>query len=67
MNTTTLQITVPNSDVQMLKKLIAGMGWSMSIFTQKKKSGIEKGLDDIKKGNVYEAKDSADLIKQILG
>ena len=31
------------------------------------KSGIEKGLEDIRKGNVFYAKDSEDLIKQILG
>ena len=33
----------------------------------KVKSGIEKGLEDIRKGNVFHAKDSDDLIKQILG
>ena len=31
------------------------------------KSGIEKGLEDVRKGNVFYAKDSEDLIKQILG
>jgi len=34
---------------------------------QKVKSGIEKGLDDIRKGNVFHAKNSEDLVKQILG
>ena len=33
----------------------------------RRKTGIEKGLDDLKNGRVYHAKDSADLIKQILG
>ena len=33
----------------------------------KDKSGIEKGLDDIRKGNVFHAMNSDDLIKQILG
>lgn len=33
----------------------------------KGKSGIEKGLDDIRKGNVFHAMNSDDLIKQILG
>ncbi len=32
-----------------------------------RKSGIEKGLEDIRKGNVYRAKNSQDLVKQILG
>ena len=67
MNTTTFQITVPTADVSMLKKLIAGMGWTMSALTPKKKAGIERGLEDIKKGNVYRAENSADLVKQIFG
>lgn len=67
METTTIQITIPKSDLSMLKKLISGMGWSMSVLTRSKKSGIEKGLEDIKKGNVYRAENSADLVKQILG
>ena len=67
MNTTTFQITVPTADVSMLKKLIAGMGWTMSALTPKRKAGIERGLEDIKKGNVYRAENSADLVKQIFG
>ena len=67
MNTTTFQITVPTADVSILKKLIAGMGWTMSALTPKKKAGIERGLEDIKKGNVYRAENSADLVKQIFG
>jgi len=67
MNTTTLQITIPTTDLSMLKKLISGMGWTMSIISAKKKKGIERGLEDIEKGNVFEAKDSEDLVKQIFG
>ena len=67
MNTTTLQITVPTADVMMLKKLTAGMGWIVTAMTKRKKSGIEKGLDDIRKGNVYYAENSKDLINQIFG
>lgn len=63
----TIQITLPKADMQMLRKLASGMGWSFSTITSKKKSGIEKGLEDIRKGKVYAAKDSQELIKQILG
>ncbi|MDO4511939.1 MAG: hypothetical protein Q4B68_09000 [Bacteroidales bacterium] len=63
----TIQLTLPKADIQMLRKLASGMGWSLSTITQRKKSGIEKGLKDIEKGNVFQAKDSQDLIKQILG
>lgn len=63
----TIQLTVPKADMQMLRKIAAGMGWTLSTITTRKKSGIEKGLEDIRKGNVYHAKDSQDLINQILG
>lgn len=43
------------------------MGWGMSIMTSRKKSGIEKGLEDIRKGNVFRAENSQDLVSQILG
>ena len=33
----------------------------------KYKSGIEKGFEDIRIGNVFHTKDSQDLILQILG
>lgn len=67
MNTTTFQITVPTADVSMLKKLIAGMGWSMSTLTKRKKAGIKSGLEDIEKGRLYHAENSEDLVKQIFG
>ena len=64
---TTIQLTLPKADYKMLRKLAEGMGWTVSTLTVRKKSGIEKGLEDIKHGNVYHAKDSKDLIAQILG
>lgn len=63
----TIMLTLPKSDIQMLRKLASGMGWCISAMTIKKKSGIEKGLEDIRKGNVFHAKDSQDLVSQILG
>ena len=48
------------------EKLASGMGWGISAMSSKKKSGIEKGLEDIRNGNVYHAKNSQDLISQIL-
>lgn len=63
----TIQITLPQSDLRMLKKLASGMGWVVSSISGRKKSGIEKGLEDIRKGNVFHAKNSQDLVSQILG
>ncbi|MBR6975248.1 MAG: hypothetical protein K6A93_08485 [Bacteroidaceae bacterium] len=68
MNTTasyqTLNLTVPHADVSFLRTLSKKMGWNIRA---ERKSGIEKGLDDIRKGKLYHAKNSEDLLKQILG
>lgn len=60
----TVNLTLPHADVGLLKSLSKKMGWSVRV---ERKSGIEKGLDDIRKGNLYHAKNSEDLLKQILG
>lgn len=62
--TENLYIDLPKSDLSFLRKLAVNMGWTLH---REPKSGIEKGLEDIKAGRVYEAKDADDLMKQILG
>jgi len=62
--TENVQLTLPNVDLSFLRTISKKMGWSIKI---QRKSGIEKGLEDIRKGNVYHAKNSTDLINQILG
>ena len=59
-----VQLTLPNADLNFLRTISKKMGWSIKI---QRKSGIEKGLEDIRKGNVFHAKDSDELIRQILG
>lgn len=58
----TVNLTLPYADVSFLRTLSKKMGWSVRA---ERKSGIEKGLDDIRKGNLYHAKNSEDLLKQI--
>ena len=51
-----------------LRKILSslnGVSIAKTRTTRKNLSGIEKGLEDIRNGNIYRAKDSADLIKQI--
>lgn len=60
----TVNLTLPHADVDFLRTLSKKMGWSVRA---ERKSGIEKGLEDIHKGNLYHAKNSEDLLKQILG
>jgi hypothetical protein len=57
-------LSVPYGDLSLLRRLSKKMGWTMR---RQRKSGIEKGLDDIRNGNVYHAKNSEDLVNQILG
>lgn len=62
--TENVQLTLPNADLTFLRTISKKMGWTLKL---RRKSGIEKGLEDIRKGNVFHAKNSEDLIKQILG
>lgn len=62
--TENVQLTVPTNDISFLRSIAKRMGW---VVKRPRKSGIEKGMEDIRKGNVFHAKNSEDLIKQILG
>ena len=57
-------VQVPTMDLTLFRSLIKKMGWTAR---KTRVSGIEKGLEDIRKGRIYHAKDSEDLIRQILG
>ncbi len=60
----TVNLTLPHTDMNFLRTLSKKMGWNVRA---ERKSGIEKGLDDIRNGKLYHAKNSEDLVKQILG
>ncbi|MBR6032052.1 MAG: hypothetical protein IKP36_08855 [Bacteroidaceae bacterium] len=57
-------IRVPSVDLPFFRSFVRKMGWEAK---KKRVNGIDKGLEDIRKGRVYYAKDSEDLIRQILG
>lgn len=59
-----IQIEMPKADMAFLRKLAAKMGWNI---VSTRRTGIEKGLEDIRKGHIFKAKDSADLLQQIVG
>ena len=61
--TENVQLSLPNADLAFLRTISKKMGWSLKL---QRKSGIDKGLEDVRKGNVYHAKNSEELIKQIL-
>lgn len=57
-----VEVFLPEVDMALLKELANKFGWNI----QKKKSGIQKGLDDIAAGRVYTAKDMEDLKRHLL-
>ena len=58
-----VEITLPEVDMALLKELAKKFGWNIG----RKKSGIEKGLEDIKAGRTHKAKNAEDMFQQILG
>lgn len=58
-----VELSLPETDMALLKELAKKFGWSIG----KKKSGIQKGLDDIKAGRVHKSENAEDMFKQILG
>lgn len=56
------------ADIKKAIKMIKGIaGIRVSVKQSAKLSGIDRGLEDIKQGNVFHAKDSTDLVNQIFG
>lgn len=45
-----VQLTQPYTDLSFLRTISKKMGWTLK---RQHKSGIEKGLEDIRKGNVF--------------
>ena len=58
-----VELSLPEMDMVLLKELAEKYGWSIG----KKKSGIQKGLDDIKAGRTYRAKYMNDFKQHLLG
>ena len=64
--TRTVQITLPVVDVAFLRRQSHNMGWQIStIRTPKKRGGLERAIDDVRAGRVYEAKSVEDLMAQL--
>jgi hypothetical protein len=55
-------LSLPNSDLAVLRTLSKRMGWKMKT---RRKSGLEKALEDEAAGRIYEAKSFEDLIEQL--
>ncbi|MBO6024294.1 MAG: hypothetical protein J6P83_05515 [Bacteroidales bacterium] len=55
-------LSLPNADLTVLRTLSRRMGWKVKM---RRKSGLEKALEDVAAGRVYEAKSFEDLIEQL--
>ena len=61
-NIENISISIPITDLSFLRTLSKKMGWTIK---RPRKSGIDRALDDIKAGRVYEAKSVDDLFDQL--
>jgi len=60
----TFNLDVPLDDVRKLRSIAKAMGWTLH---RNKKSQVDKAIEEMKNGKVYEAKDAHDMLNQILG
>lgn len=55
-------LTIPGSDYSLISTLSHKMGW---IIHKPRKSGLQKAVEDVRAGRVYEAKNVDDLLSQL--
>ena len=61
-NVENVTLSLPNADLAMLRLISRKMGWKLKT---RRKSGLEKALEDVAAGHVYEAKSFEDLLEQL--
>ena len=61
-NIENISISIPITDLSFLRTLSKKMGWTIK---RQRKNGIDRALDDIKAGRVYEARSVDDLFEQL--
>ena len=55
-------LSLPNADLAVLQALSKRMGWKMKM---RRKSGLEKALEDVAADRVYEAEGFEELMEQL--
>ena len=62
----TLQITLPVGDAAFLRRQSRNMGWQVStIRTSHKRGSLERAIEDVRAGRVYQADSVEDLMAQL--
>lgn len=64
--TRTVQITLPVADAAFLRRQSRNMGWQISTVRTPRKSGsLERAIEDVRSGRVYQADSVEDLMAQL--
>jgi len=64
--TRTVQITLPLVDAAFLRRQSRNMGWQITtIRTPRKKGSLERAIEDVRAGRVYQADSVEDLMAQL--
>ena len=64
--TRTVQITLPLVDAAFLRRQSRNMGWQITtVRPMRKKGSLERAIEDVRAGRVYQAKSVEDLMAQL--
>ena len=55
-------LTIPSGDYRLISTLSQKMGWTIH---KTRKSGLQKAMEDVRAGRVYEAANVDDLMAQL--
>jgi hypothetical protein len=62
----TVQVTLPLADAAFLRRQSRNMGWQITtIRTPRKKGSLERAIEDVRAGRVYQADSVEDLMAQL--
>ena len=61
----TLQVTLPVADASFLRRQSRNMGWQITTLRAPRKSGLDRALEDVRAGRVYQAESVEDLMAQL--
>jgi hypothetical protein len=62
----TLQVTLPVADASFLRRQSRNMGWQIStVRTPRKRGSLERAIEDVRAGRVYQADSVEDLMAQL--
>ena len=64
--TRTVQITLPREDASFLRRQSRNMGWQFTTLrTPRKRGSLERAIEDVRAGRVYQADSVEDLMAQL--